>query len=116
MENLLAQICTYLSLSMTNPNPAACNAALKASYTQSGGQSIYNTGESFYSKKAQDLIKDNINDKIIYSVIGLYVIQDTYKKQEVKLQTKCNMALCDTIGMDLTPVSQSYSLGWNWKF
>lgn len=116
MDQFISQFCAYIALLSSNMNNGACQAALKASYVQSGGQHIYDLGESYYNKKGEKLLKDNINDKITYSAISLYFIDDVYRKKEVKFQTKCNVFLCDTINLDLTPINQSYSLGWDWKF
>jgi hypothetical protein len=116
MDQLINSFCAYILLINSNMNSGACQAALKASYVQSGGKVIVDTGQSFYSKKGEELIKDNINDNITYSVIGLYVLEDIYKKKEVKVSTPCNMKLCDSIGFDVTNNTQSYNMGWKWEF
>jgi hypothetical protein len=97
-------------------NSGACQAALKASYVQSGGQTLYNQGNSYYSKKGEALIKDNINDNIVYSAIGLYVLEDIYRNKEIKIGTPCNMKLCDSVSLDMTNNAQSYNMGWKWTF
>lgn len=116
MEQILNNLCTYLLLINSNMNGGACQAALKATYIQSGGKVIVDSGQSFYSKKGEELIKDNVNDKITYSAVGLYMLQDIYKNKEIKVGTPCNIKLCDNISFDLTPNAQSYNMGWKWNF
>ncbi len=116
MEQLINSFCAYILLINSNMNPGACQAALKASYVQSGGQTLYNQGQSYYSKKGSELIKNNINDNITYGAIGLYVLDDAFRKKEIKIQTPCNIKLCDNISLDMTNNAQSYNMGWKWVF
>jgi hypothetical protein len=116
MDQIIANICAYLALSTPGMNSGACTAALNSTYIQSGGKSTYDMTQNYYTDKGQKFIKENINDGIVYGSVGIYALQDIYKKKEIKFGTKCNMILCDTINLDVTQTSYSYSLGWNWKF
>lgn len=116
MDGILAQICAYLALSATGLDTNACLQALKSGYIQSGTQTTYNQAQSYYTKKGEELIRDNISNGVIYGAIGTYFINDAYIKKEIKLSTKCNMVLCDSINMDVGQTSQSYSLAWKWNF
>lgn len=116
MDNLIASLCTYFSLLSYNSNSAACQAAVNSSFIQSGIKTDYSLVEHYYSKIGEGLIRDNINDKILYSVIGAYFVNDTIIKKEIKLQTKCNVFLCNSLNFDLTQGIQSYSMDWKWEF
>jgi len=116
MDGLISQFCVYFALLNTNMNTGACQAALNATYSQTGAKSGYDLIQNTYTKKGQDFIKDNVNDQLVYGAVGLYALDDAYKKKEIKLSTKCNMFLCDSLSMDLTQTNQSYSLGWKWNF
>jgi hypothetical protein len=116
MEQLLNNLCTYLLLINSNMNSGACQAALKATYIQSGANNIYNLGQDYYSKKGEAIVRDNINQNIIYGTIGLYAIDDAFNKKEIKASVKCGIKLCDTLNFDLTSSAQSYNMGWKWEF
>jgi len=115
METFISQWCAYIALSSYNMDQNACQAALRATYVQSGGQNIYNLGQNYYSKKGEKFIRDNINDVIIYSVAGGFMLDDIYKKKEVKIQSGCKY-ICNDLSMTLTPTTQVYNVGWKWNW
>ena len=116
MNEIILNLCTYLAIATPGMKPDGCLAALNSAYIQSGGKSTYDMTESYYQKKGEGLIRDNVNDKLIDAGIGAYYIKDVIQKQEIKLEAKCNMLLCDTIGLDLKNQIQTYNLGWKWTF
>jgi hypothetical protein len=116
MDQFIIQFCMIMASSTYNMSPAPCQAALNATYQQTGAKSGYDLLQNTYTKKGNDFIKDNINDDLVYATIGIYELNDIYKKQQIRVQTKCNVFLCDNLSIDLTTTAQSYNLGWKWNF
>lgn len=112
MEELFLHFCTYMQLNF-DMNGNACNNAIRASYTQSGANKNIDLLQSTEQQKIT-AIMDN-NKEFIYPAIGAGFIWDAYKKQEIKLSTPIP-SIIDTIGVDLTPIKQSYTLNCKWIF
>lgn len=116
MEQILVQLCAYLTLSIYSMSPTVCQSTLKATYIQSGGQTIYNTGESYYSKKGDNYLHEYFNQTTLNELGDAYIANHIFQTKEIQFTTKCNMFLCDTVGFDFTSQFQSYNLGWKWSF
>lgn len=116
MENLIAQFCSLIALQTSGMNTGACQAAINSSYIQTGGKTNYSIIETYYSKNGEALVRDNIDNRILYTAIGTYFVNDAYQKKEVKIQTPCNFFLCSSVNLDVGQNSQSYKLEWKWGF
>lgn len=114
--SLFVQFCTYLSLVNSSIPVGACQTSFNAAYIQSGGRDMYNLTEQYYTKKGDRYLHEMVSQGLLDKAGTAYIVNDTFQKKEIKYTTKCHIFLCDTIGVDLAPTFQGYTLGWNWSF